>query len=50
MVIPWIVGGALLLLVGRWIFVKWRRHETDRAFGAAIRNRNDVKRYLGDNE
>lgn len=50
MMIPWIVAGACGVLAWRWIWLRARRRADDRAFGAAIKNRNDVKRYLGDNE
>lgn len=50
MVIPWIVGGAIVFLVGRWMVLRARRRANDRAFGAALQNRRDVSRYLGDNE
>lgn len=50
MVIPWILGGAVALLLVRWIVMRQRRRSDDRALGAAIRNRQDVRRYLGDNE
>lgn len=47
----WAILAAMVgLLAARWIHVWLRRRADDRAFGAAIRNRNDVRRYLGDNE
>lgn len=50
MVIPWIVGAAIVVLGLRWWFVFARAAADNRSFGAAIKNRHDVKRYLGDNQ
>lgn len=50
MAIPYVIVGAIALLFARWIWIWRRRRSDDRAFGAAIKNRNDVRRYLGDNE
>jgi hypothetical protein len=47
-VIPYIVAGALVVLAWRWLWLRAHRRQNDRAFGAAIKNRNDVKRYLGE--
>lgn len=50
MAIGIILAGAVALLAARWVFLWARRRADDRAFGAAIQNRRDVARYLGDNE
>lgn len=50
MMIPWIVGGCAFVLAWRWLWLRAKRRANDHALGAAIKNRRDVNRYLGDNE
>lgn len=42
MVIPWILGVAVLVLVGRWWSLWLIRREEDRAFEYRIRRRQDL--------
>lgn len=50
MVIPWIVGGAGLVLVARWGWQWLKRRSRDAEMERRIRNRLDLHRHIGDNE
>lgn len=42
MVIPWIIGGAVAVLLVRWVYVYLKRRSYDRALEHRIRNRQDL--------
>jgi hypothetical protein len=44
----WVVGGAIGVWAWRWLWLRARRADRDRMVGAAVRNMQDVRKYLGD--
>lgn len=44
MVIPWVIGIAVIVLVARWAFLSMQSKARDRAMEYRIRHRHDLHR------